>query len=165
MNLRHAAALALMSVVLSASSVRADDGCGSLRAIRSNGAEIIGPYVCPHRFREPCRCKKPATFLYEVAAKEHAIDLHRSFVIGDSAEDVRAARRFGGNGCLVRTGWAEDPCVIETAAARMPRMLQNRSVKLETGFCIRSARRSRASLPWGSVCHTRLADESSKIVR
>ena len=84
--------------------------------LRSSGAEIIGPYVCPHRFREPCGCRKPATFLYEVAAKEHAIDLHQSFVIGDSAEDVRAAHRFGGNGCLVRTGWAEDPRVIETAA-------------------------------------------------
>ena len=83
--------------------------------VRSRGAEIVGPYVCPHRFREPCKCKKPATFLYEVAAREHAIDLHRSFVIGDSADDVRAAQQFGGNGCLVRTGWAEDPRIVERA--------------------------------------------------
>lgn len=83
--------------------------------LRSCGAEVLGPYVCPHRFREPCECKKPATFLYELAASQHAVDLHRSFVIGDSEEDVRAAHQFGGQGCLVRTGWAEDPVVVERA--------------------------------------------------
>ena len=72
------------------------------------GADIVGPYVCPHRFAEMCRCKKPNTFLYEQAATEHTIDLRRSFVIGDSAADVEAACRFGGRGCLVRTGWAAD---------------------------------------------------------
>ena len=86
------------------------------RDLRICGAEILGPYVCPHRFREPCLCKKPSTFLYEQAAKDHGIDLQRSFVIGDSAEDVRAARQFGGQGCLVRTGWAENPTVAELAA-------------------------------------------------
>src|SRR5215467_5610935 len=38
MNIRHAAALALMSVVLSASSVRADDGCWFLACDRSSTA-------------------------------------------------------------------------------------------------------------------------------
>jgi D-glycero-D-manno-heptose 1,7-bisphosphate phosphatase len=80
------------------------------------GAEVVGPYVCAHRFRQPCECKKPATFLYELAARERGIDLQRSFVIGDSADDVCAARRFGGQGCLVRTGWAESPLVVERAA-------------------------------------------------
>jgi D-glycero-D-manno-heptose 1,7-bisphosphate phosphatase len=75
---------------------------------RTQGAEVVGPYVCPHRFREVCRCKKPNTFLYEQAAADHGLDLHRSFVIGDSAADVEAASRFGGRGCLVRTGWAAD---------------------------------------------------------
>lgn len=32
-------------------------------------------------------------------------ELARSYVIGDSAQDVQAAERFGGTGCLVRTGW------------------------------------------------------------
>jgi D-glycero-D-manno-heptose 1,7-bisphosphate phosphatase len=84
--------------------------------LRSCGAEIVGPYVCPHRFREPCECKKPGTFLYELAASEHGVDLQRSFVIGDSADDVCAAYRFGGQGCLVRTGWAQNPVEVERAA-------------------------------------------------
>jgi len=70
------------------------------------GARVLGPYVCPHRFAEPCACKKPSTVLYERAARDYRIDLRRSFTIGDSAEDVEAAHRFGGRGCLVRTGWA-----------------------------------------------------------
>lgn len=84
--------------------------------LQNCGAEIIGPYVCPHRFSEPCACRKPKTLLYEQAAREHEIDLQRSFVIGDSADDVRAAQRFGGQGCLVRTGWADDPGEVKRAA-------------------------------------------------
>jgi phosphoglycolate phosphatase-like HAD superfamily hydrolase len=37
-------------------------------------------------------------------------------VIGDSAADVCAAYRFGGQGCLVRTGWARNPAEVERAA-------------------------------------------------
>jgi D-glycero-D-manno-heptose 1,7-bisphosphate phosphatase len=80
------------------------------------GADVAGPYVCPHRFSEACACKKPSTLLYELAASEHGIDLQRSFVIGDSADDMCAAYRFGGQGCLVRTGWAENPAEVERAA-------------------------------------------------
>ena len=72
------------------------------------GGHVVGPYVCPHRFSELCECKKPSTFLYEAAAREHGIDLQRSFVIGDSADDVGAAHRFDGRGCLVRTGWGSE---------------------------------------------------------
>jgi D-glycero-D-manno-heptose 1,7-bisphosphate phosphatase len=89
---------------------------GFARHLESAGARVLGPYVCPHRFREPCVCKKPNVFLYEMAASNHVIDLQRSVVIGDTAEDVLAARSFGGQGCMVRTGWAEDPIVVSRAA-------------------------------------------------
>ena len=29
------------------------------RLLHGCGAEIVGPYVCPHRFSEVCACKKP----------------------------------------------------------------------------------------------------------
>jgi D-glycero-D-manno-heptose 1,7-bisphosphate phosphatase len=80
------------------------------------GARLVGPYVCPHRFSEPCDCKKPNTLLFERAAAEHGIDVARSFVIGDSPDDMRAARRLGARGCVVRTGWAADPRVADAAA-------------------------------------------------
>jgi D-glycero-D-manno-heptose 1,7-bisphosphate phosphatase len=76
--------------------------------LREAGGHILGPYVCPHRFKDPCACKKPSPLLYQRASHDHGLDLPRSFVIGDSAADVAAARSFGGCGCLVRTGYGSD---------------------------------------------------------
>jgi HAD superfamily hydrolase (TIGR01662 family) len=78
---------------------------------REQGAEVQGPYVCPHRYAEPCACKKPNTLLYERAAVELGIAVADSFVVGDSPDDVVAAARLGARGCLVRTGWAQEPGV------------------------------------------------------
>ncbi len=83
--------------------------------LSAKGARVWGPYVCPHRFAETCPCKKPNRLLYERAAREHGIDVAQSFVIGDSPEDMRAARLLGARGCLVRTGWAADPDVVKAA--------------------------------------------------
>jgi histidinol-phosphate phosphatase family protein len=81
----------------------------------ASGAMLVGPYVCPHRYAEPCACKKPNALLYELAARDHHIDLSRSFVVGDSPDDVRAATSLGARGCLVRTGWAADSAVVDAA--------------------------------------------------
>jgi len=88
---------------------------GFRKLLGRHGADVVGPYVCPHRFANPCACKKPNTLLYERAAGDHAIDLGRSFVVGDSAADVEAAARFGGRGCLVRTGWGAEDGELERA--------------------------------------------------
>ncbi len=69
---------------------------GFAQQVRKDGAHLEGPYVCPHRFRDPCECKKPQPFLYERAAHELSLTLRRAFVIGDTADDMEAARRFGG---------------------------------------------------------------------
>lgn len=84
---------------------------------RRRGAVLQGPYVCPHRYAEPCACKKPNLLLYEQAIADLAITAADSFVIGDSPEDIQAAVRIGAAGCLVRTGWAADPSVAASVAA------------------------------------------------
>jgi histidinol-phosphate phosphatase family protein len=76
------------------------------RDFAREGAKLEGPYVCPHRFAEPCPCKKPSTLLYERASRDSEIDLAASFTIGDTGADVEAAHAFGGLGCLVLTGYA-----------------------------------------------------------
>ena len=83
--------------------------------LKVQGAHVVGPYVCPHRRAEPCPCKKPNVLLYDRAATDHQLTAANCFVIGDSPDDVGAARRLGARGCLVRTGWASDPRVVETA--------------------------------------------------
>lgn len=84
------------------------------------GGHVVGPYVCPHRFKDPCECKKPAAFLYRLAADEHGLNLRRSFVIGDSAADVAAAHGFGGRSCLVRTGYGSDEREVARAQPYAP---------------------------------------------
>ena len=80
-------------------------------ALATEGAVVNGPYVCPHRYGEPCVCKKPNTLLYEQAAVDLGISVADSLVVGDSPDDIRAAARLGAQSCLVRTGWAADPDV------------------------------------------------------
>jgi D-glycero-D-manno-heptose 1,7-bisphosphate phosphatase len=77
--------------------------------------DVKGPYVCPHRYANPCACKKPSPLLFERAAADWSLALGRSYMIGDSPQDTEAARRFGGIGCLVRTGWAAKDEVLDDA--------------------------------------------------
>ena len=69
------------------------------------GAHLDGIYYCPHTSAEGCECRKPKPGLLERAAREHGLDLSRSFVVGDRYGDVELAHRAGSRGVLVRTGY------------------------------------------------------------
>jgi histidinol phosphatase-like enzyme len=69
--------------------------------------------------------------LYERAAADHGLLVTQSFVIGDSPDDMRAARRLGARGCLVRTGWAADPRVAEEAAPETSIVVVSIAVKCQ----------------------------------
>ena len=82
------------------------------RRLAAGGARVDAWYYCPHHpealepeLREACRCRKPATGMVEDAARDHGIDLARSWVIGDKWADVQLGQRMGGRSILVRTGW------------------------------------------------------------
>jgi D-glycero-D-manno-heptose 1,7-bisphosphate phosphatase len=71
------------------------------------GAHIDGFYFCPHSGADACACRKPNTGMLERAAKEHRLDLRRSFVIGDRYGDVELAHKAGARSIFVRTGYGE----------------------------------------------------------
>lgn len=75
------------------------------QALAAQGASLVGPYICPHRFQDACSCGKPQSTLYQAAAKDFSIDCSRSYAIGDTNDDIQAARLLGAQGCLVLTGW------------------------------------------------------------
>jgi D-glycero-D-manno-heptose 1,7-bisphosphate phosphatase len=75
--------------------------------LEAAGAHLDAVYYCPHTSADGCDCRKPKTGMLDLAAREHAIDLRRSFIVGDRHGDVEVARRTGANSILVRTGYGE----------------------------------------------------------
>ena len=75
--------------------------------LASGGAWIDAIYFCPHRKEDACDCRKPHPGLLHRAAREHGLDLQRSWVIGDRYADVEMAHRAGGRGILVMTGYGK----------------------------------------------------------
>jgi D-glycero-D-manno-heptose 1,7-bisphosphate phosphatase len=71
------------------------------------GARIDAIYYCPHVSAENCSCRKPKTGMLDRAAHEHALDLQRSFVVGDRHGDMELARNARARSILVRTGYGE----------------------------------------------------------
>ena len=66
---------------------------------RETGLEII--YYCPHIDADECLCRKPEPGMILQAAKDHGIDLEKSFMIGDRWKDIHAGLRVGCKTVLV----------------------------------------------------------------
>jgi D-glycero-D-manno-heptose 1,7-bisphosphate phosphatase len=62
-------------------------------------------FICFHGREEGCACKKPKPGMLLEAAKKWNIDLSRSFMVGDSAADVGAARAAGCKSVLVNASY------------------------------------------------------------
>lgn len=73
--------------------------------LSTQGISVAGFYFCPHVEADRCDCRKPAPGLLTRAARELGLDLARSFMIGDKAADVAAARAAGVTPILVLTGY------------------------------------------------------------
>jgi D-glycero-D-manno-heptose 1,7-bisphosphate phosphatase len=71
------------------------------------GAHIDAIYYCVHHPNEGCDCRKPKTGMLKQAAREHSIDTHLSFMVGDKVSDLEAGRRVGCQTVLVLTGHGE----------------------------------------------------------
>jgi D,D-heptose 1,7-bisphosphate phosphatase len=84
------------------------------------GVGLDGFYYCPHHpdgivpeYSVACDCRKPQPGMILAAAREHAIDLGRSWFIGDILDDVEAGRRAGCWTALIDNGneteWERSP--------------------------------------------------------
>ncbi len=87
------------------------------RLLDEAGIRLDGFLLCPHapgpddRFR--CLCHKPAPGMLTRAAVEHGLDLGRSWIVGDTLDDVEAGHRAGCRGVLLVNGgetvWRRSP--------------------------------------------------------
>jgi D-glycero-D-manno-heptose 1,7-bisphosphate phosphatase len=75
------------------------------RELASQGAALEGIYYCPHGSADACACRKPATGMVEQAARQHHIDVRRSFVVGDRYRDMELAFAAGCHAIFVRSGY------------------------------------------------------------
>ena len=91
---------------------------------RDGGARLDAIYYCPHHphegeppFRADCDCRKPRPGMIRRAAREHDIDLARSYVVGDTRADIEAGAAAGVPGILVLTGYGRG--LVEHGRATM----------------------------------------------
>lgn len=81
------------------------------------GLSIDGVEVCPHapdeEGRPACLCRKPAPGLLVRAAHRHGLNLARSWMVGDTLDDVEAGHRAGARSLLLDSGgetvWRRSP--------------------------------------------------------
>jgi D-glycero-D-manno-heptose 1,7-bisphosphate phosphatase len=79
------------------------------RELRRTGAHIDAFYYCPHHptegtetYRRVCACRKPAPEMLLQAMREWPVERAASFMIGDKATDMEAARAAQVTGILSR---------------------------------------------------------------
>nr|WP_106314930.1 HAD family hydrolase [Paraburkholderia sp. BL18I3N2] len=93
-----------------------------------SGAMLRGVYWCPHHphghvapYAIECDCRKPAPGMLLRAAREHRLDLARSWFIGDILNDVEAGSRAGCRTVLLDNGneteWLAGEFRVPTARA------------------------------------------------
>jgi len=87
------------------------------RAVEAELLRQLGPgaidatYFCTEPPGGRSDRRKPATGMVMEAARDHDIDLSRSFFVGDKAADVECGRNAGTKTVLVRTGYgAQQSC-------------------------------------------------------
>jgi D-glycero-D-manno-heptose 1,7-bisphosphate phosphatase len=75
------------------------------------GVPLAGFYYCPHHpggtvapFAVSCDCRKPAPGLLLRGARDLALDLKRSWLVGDILDDVEAGNRAGCRTVLLDNG-------------------------------------------------------------
>jgi D-glycero-D-manno-heptose 1,7-bisphosphate phosphatase len=90
-------------------------------AIFAAGGRIDDTLMCTHAPWEDCPCRKPRPGLLLLAAEKHALDLERSFMIGDALSDVQAGRSAGVfKSALVLTGRGSDQIHLAEAEELAP---------------------------------------------
>ena len=74
------------------------------RMLAACGGRIDAVFYCPHAPDEQCRCRKPATGLFEQISERYNTPLQGVPTAGDSARDLQAGAAAGCEPHLVLTG-------------------------------------------------------------
>ncbi|HEX9020654.1 MAG TPA: HAD family hydrolase [Nitrospirota bacterium] len=116
--------------------------------LKEEGARLDGIYFCPHHptagdsgYTVACDCRKPGTGLIDRAARDLALDIRNSYVVGDKWSDVELGQRAGAHTVLVRTGFAHnDPGNVRPAHVSAPDFIAHTLVEAVEWILERSAK-------------------------
>jgi D-glycero-D-manno-heptose 1,7-bisphosphate phosphatase len=94
---------------------------GIVTAVAQHGGRIDAAYLCPHAPAANCDCRKPRPGLLLRAAREHGIEIGRSFMIGDALTDLEAGTAAGvAQTILLQTGRGQAQLQLPRAASLPP---------------------------------------------
>jgi mannose-1-phosphate guanylyltransferase / phosphomannomutase len=93
-----------------------------------NGSFINEFIFCPHypetgwvgeipELKIECDCRKPRPGMLNILINKHNIDIHKSYMIGDRASDIHAAKNAGCKAILVRRNQIEEFDICEDQEA------------------------------------------------
>ncbi len=88
-----------------------------LDLMRAENIPVTASYLCVHSPEENCECRKPSPFFLRQAAREYAIDLKASWMIGDREADILCGRNAGCSTIWLRNQTFRVPASLATFAA------------------------------------------------
>ena len=74
------------------------------KLLSAQGGRIDAVFYCPHASEENCRCRKPASGLFEQIGERYNVELRTVPSVGDSLRDLLAGAAVGCEPHLVLTG-------------------------------------------------------------
>lgn len=88
--------------------------------LKREGAHVDDIFICPHQDGE-CHCRKPDIGLFLQAEERYPIDKRRSWMVGDSASDEEAGRRYGVHTILTDNLMYAVDIIMQNASETMER--------------------------------------------
>jgi D-glycero-D-manno-heptose 1,7-bisphosphate phosphatase len=120
----HQAGFAVVVVTNQPDVSRGDQERAVVEAMHDLVRDALAPdaiMVCYHDDAEGCECRKPAPGMLHQAARDLALDLTRSFMVGDRWRDIEAGQRAGCRTVYVDSGYAErQPDVPDAVVTGLP---------------------------------------------
>ena len=73
-------------------------------SFKKNKLNLLDIYFCVDHPDNPSNFRKPNTGMFEMAIKDHGVEIKNSLIIGDNLCDIQAGNRLGIDTMLVLTG-------------------------------------------------------------
>ena len=92
-----------------------------INALLMRELPLDGVYTCYHDNADACLCRKPGDGSLREAAREHGIDLSRSFMVGDRWSDIVAGASAGCRTFLINLPYSKcERCTPDYTIANLP---------------------------------------------